>query len=114
VPKNPDASAGKVVINGNWSAGSLVAGVFDATGDGFGRNDEPIAGDTTPGILARIASIVIKGTATGSTAEGDHYGITAQQVGKLSINGEKVTLSKDDKDNILLDQANGDFRLVEV
>ena len=114
LPRNPDASSGKVVINGNWTATSLVAGIFDATGDGFGREDQPIAGDTTARIVARIASIVIKGTATGSAAEGDHYAITAQQVAKLSIAGNKVPLSKDGKDDLLLDQTNGDFRLVEV
>jgi hypothetical protein len=114
VPRNPDASSGKVMVNGNWSASSLVAGVFDATDDGFGRNDVLIEGDVTPRILARIASIVIKGQATGSAAGGDHYAITAQQVGKLSINGEKVLLNKDAKDDVLLDQTNGDFRVVEV
>jgi hypothetical protein len=116
VAKNPDASGGKVVVNGDWKASSLVAGVFDASGDGFGQNDELIEGDATERIFARIASIVIKGTATGSGAEGDHYAITAQQVGKVSVNGEKLTLSKStaEKDDILLDQTNGDFRLVEV
>jgi hypothetical protein len=114
--KNPDASGGKVVVNGDWTASSLVAGVFDGTGDGFGQNDALIEGDTTERIFARIASIVIKGTATGSAAEGDHYAITAQQVGKLSINGEKLTLSKGttEKDDILLDETNGDFRVIEI
>jgi hypothetical protein len=111
LPKNPDASAGKVVIKGNWSASNLVAGVFDETGDGFGRNDQRIGGDTTTGIAARIASIVIKGTATGSAVEGEHYAITAEFVGKLSIGGEKFTLSKTEKDNVELGE---NFRLVEL
>jgi hypothetical protein len=114
VGKNPDASAGKVVVNGDWSASSLVAGVLDTTRDGFGQNDTPIGDDTTPAIVARIASIVIKGTATGSAAGGDHFGITAQSIGKLSIDGEKIALSKTEKDDVLLDPANLDFRLVEV
>jgi fibronectin-binding autotransporter adhesin len=114
VARNPDASAGKVVVNGNWVAASLVAGVFDETGDGFGQNDQPIDGDTTSKIISRIASIVIKGAVTGTTAEGDHYGFTAQQIGKLSIAGEKIALLKSAKDNLLLDETNGDFRLVEV
>jgi hypothetical protein len=114
VAKNPDASAGSVVVKGNWTATSLVAGVFDATADGFGLNDTPVAGDTTPSIVARIASVVIKGTATGSATEGDHFGITAQEIGKLSIAGEKVALSKTGMDDILLDPVNGDFRVVEL
>jgi hypothetical protein len=114
LPQNSDASAGKIVVKGNWSGTSLAAGVFDQTGDGVGRNDQLIGGDTTPGVIARIATLVIKGTATGSATEGDHFGITAQAIGKLSIDGEKVVLSKTEKDNILLDPVNGDFRVVEV
>jgi hypothetical protein len=112
--QNPDASAGKVVVRGNWTASSLVAGIFDETLDGFGQNDQRIAGDTTENISARIASIVIKGTATGSAAEGDHFAITAEQVGKLLINGVKIELTKGAVDNVLLDQVNADFRLVEI
>jgi hypothetical protein len=114
VAKNPDASAGSVVVKGDWTATSLVAGVFDATGDGFGLNDTPADGDTTPSIVARIASVVIKGSATGSATEGDHFGITAQAIGKLSIGGEKVALSRTERDDILLDPVNGVFQVVEV
>jgi hypothetical protein len=113
-PTNPDASAGKITVKGNWVASSLVAGVFDSTEDGFGQNDQVIAGADTSKLVARIASIVIKGTVSGTAAEGDHFGITAQDIGKLSINGDKVALDKKAKDNILLDQTNGDFRVVEV
>jgi hypothetical protein len=112
--KNPDASSGRVLIGGDWVATSLVAGVFDATADGFGRNDQLIAGDETDRIVAQIASVVIKGNAIGSTRAGDHFGIVAQEVGKLTIAGETIPLSKDDKDNILLDETNGDFRIVEM
>ncbi len=111
VAKNSDGSVGKVTIGGNWISTSLVAGVFDQTGDGFGRNDTTITGDTTSKVFARIASIVIKGTATGSSTAGEHYGITAQKIAKLSINNKKVVLNRLAKDNIAL----GDnFRLVEV
>jgi len=112
--KNPDASSGKVVIGGDWVASSLVAGVFDATADGFGQNDQLIEGDVTDRIVSRIASVVIKGNATGSATAGDHFGIVAQEVGKLSIAGDKIALNKDAKDDILLDEANGDFRILEV
>jgi hypothetical protein len=113
-PKNADASAGKVVINGDWTASSLVAGIFDATADGFGRNDTVIPHDSTTEISSRIASVVIKGTATGSTAAGDSYAITAQEIGKVMIGGRKIALSKDEKDDVLIDGENGDFRVVEV
>jgi hypothetical protein len=113
LPRNADASAGKVVVRGDWTASSLVAGVFDATGDGFGQNDQPITGDTTQNIVARIATVVIKGNASGSVAGGDSYAITAQEIGKLTIAGDKIALTAG-KDNLLLDAANGDFRLVEI
>ena len=114
LPKNADARVGKIKVLGNWSASSLVASVLDATGDGFGQNDTIFAVDRTPDLASRIASIVIKGTATGSAAEGDHFGISAQRIGKLSIGGEDIALKKNQRDNLLLDGKNGDFRLVEI
>src|SRR5204862_3994310 len=59
-PVNPDAHIGKVVVNGDWIKSSLVAGVADSTGDGFGQNDTVIAGDETPSVLSRIAKVIIK------------------------------------------------------
>ena len=85
-----------------------------ATGDGFGQNDTLIAGDRTRNIAARIASIVIKGTATGSAAEGDHFAITAQSIGKLSIDGENIALNKKKRDNILLDPNVPDGEIVAL
>jgi hypothetical protein len=114
MPINADARIGRVVVKGDWTASSLVAGIDDSTGDGFGQNDTVIAGDSTPSVLSTIASIVIKGTASGSAAPGDHFGLTAQRIGKLSIDGNPIPLSKDAVDNILLDGTNNDFRVVEV
>ncbi len=110
---NPDAGIGKVTVKGNWSASSLVAGVLDAAMDGFGRGDtlipEPVADD----IVARIASLTIKGTATGSaTPTTDFFGITAQAIGKAKIGKTKLDLDGDA--DLLLDETNNDFRLVEV
>jgi hypothetical protein len=113
-PVNADARVGKVTVKGDWIASSLVAGIEDITNDGFGQNDSVITGDSTPSILSAIASVVIKGTATGSTDADDHFGISAQQIGKLTINGNKVPLTKGSLDDILLDESNGDFRVVEV
>jgi hypothetical protein len=45
-------------------------------------------------ILARIASIVIKGAATGSTATGDHFGFVAEEIGAFKVGGVKTTLHK--------------------
>jgi hypothetical protein len=114
VPVNADAQIGKVIVKGSWSGSSLVAGIEDTTADGFGRNDAVITGDSTPSVVSRIARVIIKGAATGTSTAGDHFGITAQEIGSLSINGNQVPLGKGVPDDVLLDEANGDFRVVEI
>jgi hypothetical protein len=91
----------------------VVAGVADPGDDGFGQNDALIAGDQTPDVLARIASVIIKGMATGSAVTSDHSAITAQKIGELSINGDKIPLTKG-TDDLNLDPLNQNFRAVEV
>ncbi len=83
-PRNADAGIGKIIVDGNWTASSAAAGVQDATNDGFGINDLLIDGGNG-GIVSRIANITIAGDVSGSAADGDHFGITAQQIGKLSL-----------------------------
>jgi hypothetical protein len=112
VATNPDASIGAVSVGGNWAASSIVAGVADSTANGFGQNDTLINGDTKPAIVASIASVLIKGTATGSAAAGDFFGITAQRVLKLKIGTISHPLTST-ANNILLDAANDDFRVVD-
>ena len=111
-PFNPDASISNIIVAGDWSASSVAAGVTDATGDGFGRNDTLIAGDTTPALFARIASITIAGTATGSSTANDHFGITAQQIGRVTA-GNKTHAFTTGPDNVLLDPVHLDFRAVD-
>ena len=120
---NSDASAGNITVKGTWTAASLAVGIADKDHDGFGQNDLPIfAGvdgtgtDATPTIISRIASITIgsiTNLADGTAAAGDYYGITAQSIGKAKINGIKLALDKNAKDDIALG-THGDFRLVEV
>ena len=113
IPFNPDASIGTIEVEGNWNASSVVAGVTDTTGDGFGRNDGLIAGDTTPGLFARIASITLKGIATGSgESTTDHFGITAQQIGRM-LAGSTPFPSIAGANDLLLDSLNSDFRAVD-
>jgi hypothetical protein len=110
---NPDASISSITVKGNWIASSAVAGVADITGDGFGRNDSPFDGDLTPQVLARIANIVINGTATGTTEPTtDCFGFTAQQLGRISIGGVPLALTVG-RDDVLVDHANMDFRVVD-
>lgn len=108
---NGDAGIGKVTIKGNFATSSIVAGIEDVTHDGFGQNDAMIAGGNA--VLATIASITIKGTASGSTGAGDFFGITAELVSKATINGVALAVTTG-KDTLNLDTTNGDFRLVEL
>jgi hypothetical protein len=109
---NADAGIGAISVGGNWAASSIAAGVADSTGDGFGRNDTLISGDATPSLRASIAKISIKGTASGSAGAGDFFGITAQRVSKLKIGGTSQPLTTA-ADDLLLDTANNDFRVVD-
>ena len=111
--KNPDASIGKVVVKGDWTASSVVAGVTDPSQDGFGVGDAVITPDATPNLLSRIASVIIKGTATGSATPTYNSAVTAQKIGTLRIAGEKVPLSSA-LDNLYLDPLNLNFRAVEI
>ena len=47
----------------------------------------------TPSATATIANNVIQRSATGSVADGDHFGFLAGQIGLLEIRGVKVTLT---------------------
>jgi hypothetical protein len=117
---NGAASIGAVLVKKTWTASSLAAGVQDTstagnTGsapDGFGRNDT--LGTNSTALLSKIASITILGAAKGSsTPATDHFGFTAQAIGRLAIAGKTLALSAG-KDSLLLDSANNDFRLVEL
>lgn len=108
---NADASIGAIVVGKNWTASSIVAGVADAPVNGFGQNDALISGGL-PDVIATIASVRIKGTAIGSTAVGDHFGITAERVSKLKI-GTAASVLDRTANNVVLDAANSDFRVVD-
>jgi len=112
-PQTADAKIGEVIVEGRWIASSMVAGVDDPGDDGYGLKDTVIAGDKTKRLISRIASLIIKKGAFGTAEAGDHFGITAEKIDRLSIAGDNVRL-KNGPDNRLLDRLNNDFRVVEV
>jgi hypothetical protein len=77
---NADAGMGRVIVGRNWIASDIVAGV-QAGDDGlFGTEDDvTFSGGTA--VVSRIASILIKGTATGTASATDHFGFVAQEIG---------------------------------
>ena len=110
-PRNPGASIGKVTVKGNWTGSSVVAGIADPTDNGFGINDTIIPGGS--GAISRIASVIIRGTASGSAIPTDHSAITAHKIGALQIAGEEIPLTKG-ADEINLDPINQNFHAVEL
>ena len=94
---NADASIGAVKVGGNWTASSLVAGVRDSGADGYGINDALQTVSNDPALIARIASIAIKGVVTGTATAPDHFGFVAQQIGSFKSLGfaPKLTTATD-------------------
>jgi hypothetical protein len=115
MPVNGDAGLGKIVIKGNLEASSIVAGATAGADGFFGNADDALI----PGgneIVARIASITIKGAVLGSAAAADHFGIVAEELGNLKIAGEPQPLTegpRNDLDGIALGTTD-DVRAREV
>jgi hypothetical protein len=112
-PVNADASIGAVSVGRDWVASSLVAGAQDTGAPGFGIGDTVQAVGNTP-LIARIASITIKGDIFGSLAAGDHFGFVAQQIGKLKIGPRLLTLNAGPSNDSVPIPFTDDVRLLEV
>lgn len=114
-PVNGDAAIGAVNVGGNWAASSLVAGARDIGMDGFGVGDVVHSTGNTA-LVARIASITIRGDVSGSLVAGDNFGFVAEQIDKLKIGARTFTLApgkSSPADNFLIPFTN-DVRLLEV
>jgi hypothetical protein len=103
---NADACIGKVRVGGDWVASSIVAGAMnygadDAPGGmnqdednaSFGNDHDLLQDVNDSSLIARIASINIKGQVKG-TLNFLHFGFVSQQIGKLKIAGENILLAK--------------------
>jgi hypothetical protein len=83
-PANGNASIGAVRVGGDWIASSISAGVNDTSDDGFGDNDDAlIATPPADAIIARIASVVIRGAVVGAPSPFFQCGFVAQQIGSF-------------------------------
>src|SRR5260370_9836038 len=88
-PVNGDAQIGDVIVDRDWIASNLVAGVMAGADGLFGTADDAIIPGGSPGIIARINSITINGQVSGTPAavnSTDHFGIVAEEIGSLRIN----------------------------
>ena len=99
VATNGNASIGPVKVGSHWIASDLVAGVQDdadaALDDAFGdADDQLIPGFGGDALVARIASIAIKGVVIGNASSTfDRFGFTAEQIGSFTASGAKFPLT---------------------
>lgn len=84
-PVNADASIGAVYVGCSWVASDLVAGATAGPDGFFGTRDDTLQPDGGPALIARIASMTIKGGALGSLRVGDNFGVVAEEIGRLTL-----------------------------
>jgi hypothetical protein len=111
---NGNASIGAVKVGRDWIASSITAGVQDGGATGFGTAGDTVINNAGDAIIARIASILIKGVVTGSALAGDHFGFTAQQIGSFKSLGFTATLTSGSDTPIELSPVTGDVSVREV
>ena len=89
---NSSAGIGRIVVGGDWVASDLVAGAQAGDDGSFGTDDDARISGNNP-VIARIASILIKGAATGTDAVGDHFGFIAEKIGSFKAAGATLALT---------------------
>jgi hypothetical protein len=112
-PSNADASIGKVTVAGDWRGSSLVAGAQDTGASGFGSGDTLQPGGS-PAVIARIASITIKGNVTGSLMSADNFGFVAEQIDSVKIGGRSLKLTDGPSNDNILIRFTDDVHVLEV
>ena len=112
---NADASIGEVIVGLNWTASNLVAGASAGTDGMFGTDDDAPTSRDTP-IVAKIASILIKGAVTGTNGGTDHFGFVAEQIAAFNAAGAKLTLVTGPRNDLagLAVGLSGDIKVHEV
>lgn len=89
---NADARIGRVTVGGDWIGSNLVAGVDVGPDELFGTADDASQVDGSD-FVSKIGAITIGGIATGTPGGADRFGIVAEKVKSLSINGAVVALN---------------------
>ncbi len=115
------ANIGSIIVSGTFSASSIVAGV-DAGGDGkFGTiDDQQTTGAATQpanqNLISRIASVILGDAAANAGASATaSFGIVAEQVDSVKVNGTAVTLQPGPhNDQIEIGGAAAKIKLLEI
>ncbi len=91
-PVNGSASLGKISIKGDFVESSIAAGVDAGADRFFGTGDDALIGGNA-GLIGRIAAITLDGRIIGTpTSDGDGFGIVAEEIRALSIQGRDLDL----------------------
>jgi hypothetical protein len=110
---NNDVAVGTVQVNGNWVESDLAVGIAGGDDGQLGSDDDILIPGGNDRIIAKIAKLIIKGDAYGSSDEGDFFAIEAEQFGSATIGKMNLALSKQDPDGYLIGDTY-DLRFQEV
>jgi hypothetical protein len=116
-PVNGDAQIGAVVVNGDWIASNLVAGVEPGGDEVYGTADDTLIPGSSAGIVSKIASIKILGQVQGtldSIDNADHYGFVAEQIGTFNVAGATIPLKAGPRNDDILLGVTNDTELREM
>lgn len=111
---NPDVQLGKIIIGGDFLASSLTAGITAGNDGLLATADDALYSGGSAAIVSRIASVVIKGQATGTVEAGGRFAIEAESIGSVQVGATKLVLSKLAKDHQLPLGGTGDLFVHEV
>lgn len=93
-PLNADASVGTVKVGTDWIASTLLAGTgvgvdtYEGTADDVKLSGAGVRDNDR--IFSTIAAVTIKGQAYGTVPETDSFGIVAEQIKQVKLNGVKL------------------------
>jgi hypothetical protein len=92
---NSDGQITSVTVGGDWIGSDIVVGALPGAGNRFGDGNDTFVlnGNDDPNVFARIGAIVIGGRLRGTSVGGDSFAFLAQEIGSLTIAGEKVALA---------------------
>jgi hypothetical protein len=116
-PVNGSAQIGDVLVDGDWMASNIAAGVMAGPDGFFGTADDTRIPGGSSGILSEIASIVINGKVEGTPASmnaTDHFGFVAELIGALKLNGIVIPLNPGPHNDDFAIGTTDDMTVLEV
>jgi hypothetical protein len=113
-----NAQIGNVLVDGDWIASSIAAGVTPGFDTYYGTLlDKIMSGPNVkdvPTVISKINSVTIEGEAMGTYGGFDYYGIVAQEVGSVKIGNVKLPLKSGADNDVIPIGITQDFDVREV